>query len=312
MTFTLGMHTGPQNCTYEDLQRLWKIADTTGFGWVSIWDHFYDDPSPDRMGPNLEAIATLGALAAETRDVRIGALALCVGYRHPAVLANAAATVDQISGGRFELGLGAGWLEDEYRDYGIPFPRVGVRLDVLEEALPIVTGMLSQPKTTFSGSHFSVTDAICEPKPVTGRLPIWVCGGGEKRTLRLAARHGDGWNVPYISPQEYKRKNGILDEWCNRESRDPEAIERTMNAGFYMGTSPTDADAKRAAFDLAYGDRAPVQGPGMLFGTPAQVVARIGEYVDAGAQGINIALRAPFDWDAIQAFHEEVIPAFNG
>jgi F420-dependent oxidoreductase-like protein len=311
VAFTLGVHAGPQNVSYADLLRLWKVADSGGFGWVSVWDHFYDDPSPERMGTNLEAAAALGALASETNNVRVGALAMCVGYRHPTVLANMAATVDHISGGRFELGLGAGWMEDEYRDYGIPFPGVGVRLDILEEALAIVTGMLTQPATSFAGDHFTVTDAKCEPKPVNSRLPIWVCGGGEKRTLRMAAKYGDGWNVPYVSPDAFQHKVGVLDGWCEREGRDPAAIERTMNAGFYMGVSAGDADAKRRAFDAAFGERATTQGPGMLFGTSAQVIDRIGEYSDAGAQGINIALRAPFDWDAISAFQEEVIPAFT-
>ena len=311
MTFTLGMHTGPQNASYEELRRLWRIADTTGFGWVSIWDHFYEDPSPDHMGPSLESVATLGALAVETRNVRIGVLAMCVAYRHPTVLANAAATIDQISGGRFEMGLGAGWLEDEFRDYGIPYLPVGRRMDMLEEALAIVSGMLTQPKTTYAGRHFSVTDAICEPKPVRGHLPIWVCGGGEKRTLRMAAKYGHGWNVPYISPAAFEGKIEVLNRWCEVEGRDPTRITRTINLGFHMGTSSADADGKRAAFERSYGKRAVVQRPGMLFGTPAEVVDRINEYMEAGAQGINIALRAPFDWDAIQAFHEEVIPAFE-
>jgi F420-dependent oxidoreductase-like protein len=310
MAFTLGVHAGPQAVSYVDLLRLWRTADAGGFGWISLWDHFYDDPSTDHMGDALEATALLGALASETSNVRVGALAMCVGYRHPAVLANMAATVDHVSGGRFELGLGAGWLEDEYRDYGIAFPRVGVRLDMLDEALAIITGMLTQLSTTFAGEHFTVTDAKCQPKGVNGRLPIWVCGGGEKRTLRMAAQYGDGWNVPYISPEAYAHKVGVLDGWCDEQGRDPAEIERTMNSGFYMGTSVTDADRKRRAFDEAFGERAALQGPGMLFGTTAQVIDRIGEYRDAGAQGINIALRAPFDWDAIAAFQEEVIPVF--
>ncbi len=310
MAFVIGMHAGPQHVSYDELSQLWRAADRGGFGWVSIWDHFYDDPSPDRSGSVFEAVATLGALAAETSNVRIGALAMCVGYRHPAVLANAAATIDHISGGRFELGLGAGWLEDEYRDYGIPFPPIGIRMDMLEEALCIVRGMLGRGRTTYEGWHFQVANAACEPKPVRGHLPIWVCGGGERRTLHMAARHGDGWNVPYISPDDYRRKVDVLERWCETEDRDPALIARTVNVGFYMGTSAADAARKRAGFDRVYGARAETQGPGMLFGTADEVVERIGTYMDAGAQGLNIALRAPFDWDAIQAFSEEVIPQF--
>ena len=117
-----GIHSGPQNCTWEELRRLWRIADSSGFHWVSIWDHFYDDPSMDGSGSCFEAVSTLAVLALETAKVRVGALAFCVGYRHPAVLAKAAASIDHFSNGRFELGLGAGWLEREYGAFGIALP----------------------------------------------------------------------------------------------------------------------------------------------------------------------------------------------
>ena len=161
-----GIHSGPQNCTYEELRRVWHVADSSGFHQVSIWDHFYDDPSPDGSGSCFESISTLAALASETRNVRVAALALCVGYRHPAVLAKAAVTIDHISNGRLELGLGAGWVEREYHAFGIPFPSASARLDMLEEGIQIIKSMLGNRATTFQGNHFQVENAFCEPKPV--------------------------------------------------------------------------------------------------------------------------------------------------
>ena len=196
-----GIHSGPQNCTYEELRTLWRIADSSGFHQVSIWDHFYDDPSPDGGGPCLEVISTLAALALETSNVRVGALALCVGYRHPAVLANAAATIDQMSGGRLELGLGAGWLEREYSAFGIPFPSASVRLDMLEEGVQIVRSMLRNRTTTFEGKHFRVENAFCEPKPIQNSPRIWVCGGGERRTIPMAAEYAMAGTSPISRPR---------------------------------------------------------------------------------------------------------------
>ena len=206
MTIKLGMHSGPQNCTYEELRRLWHIADSSGFYWVSIWDHFYDNPSPDGSGPCFEAVSTLMALAAETRNVRVGSLVFCMGYRHPAVLAKAAVTIDHVSNGRLELGLGAGWFEMEYNAFGIPFPPVKTRLDALEEGVQVIRSMFTQEKTTFIGEHYQLTDAYCSPRPVQQPPRIWVGGGGERRTLRLAARYADGWNVPYIPADRYRHK----------------------------------------------------------------------------------------------------------
>ena len=294
------------------MRELWRIADSSGFHLVSIWDHFYDDPSPEGRGPCFEVISTLTALALETSKVRVGALAWCVGYRHPAVLAKAAVTIDQISQGRFELGLGAGWLEREYRAFGLPFPKVSVRLDMLEEAIQIVASMLVNERTTFHGKHFQVENAFCSPKPVQKNLRIWICGGGERRTLRLAAKYGGGWNVPYVSPQEYRRKYEVLDRWCEVEGRDPGEISRTVNVGFHFGATPSEAKRKRNQFLESYGERAALQEGGMLFGTPADVIDRVGEYLQAGAQGLNIVMRAPFDLDALQAFAEEVIPVYSG
>lgn len=204
-----GVHVGLQHTSTSELRALWRKIEGLGFGWISIWDHFYaatgqDDPE------NLEAVAMHAALACETTKVRCGSLVYSIGYRHPAVLAKMICTVDQLSNGRADIGLGAGWSEIEYNAYGIPFPSVKVRMDQLEEAAQCVHGLLRNEATNFSGTYFSLTNAKCVPKPVQTKLPIWIGGGGEKRTLNIAAKYADGWNVPFISPEAFAHKRSVL------------------------------------------------------------------------------------------------------
>ena len=180
MTLNLGMHAGPQDCTYEDLRRVWRLADTSGMYWVSVWDHFYG--TTNIKAPAFEALSIMTALAAETTNVRVGCLVFGMAYRHPAVLAKGAVTIDHVSNGRLELGLGAGWYELEHTSYGIPFPPVGVRMDIFEEGVQIIKSMLSQESTSFEGTHFQIRDAYCHPKPVQERPRIWIGGTGERRT----------------------------------------------------------------------------------------------------------------------------------
>jgi alkanesulfonate monooxygenase SsuD/methylene tetrahydromethanopterin reductase-like flavin-dependent oxidoreductase (luciferase family) len=195
-------------------------------------------------------------MAADTVKVRIGCLVFCVNYRHPAVLAKALATVDHASHGRLEAGLGAGWHEQEYRDYGIPFAAIGVRQNQLEEFVQIVRSMLTNDSTTFAGKYFQVSNARCNPKPTQKRLPLWIGGGGEKRTLRTAARYADGWNLAYMSPQVFRHKNQILNDWCEKESRDPTTLARTVNLGFYLKTDASAAEDERRGFFAQWGPMA--------------------------------------------------------
>lgn len=311
MTLKIGIHAGQQDCKYEDLQRLWAMAEDAGVYWISLWDHFYDNPSLEGDGDCFEAVSMLSALASSTSKVRVGCLVFSTTYRNPAILAKIAATIDHISGGRLELGLGAGWFELEHLAYGIPFPPTGIRLDMLEEAVKIIKSMLTKDSTTFHGKHFSVENAVCNPKPIQNPPRIWIGGIGEKRTLRLAACYADGWNATYISPDDYNKKLKILERWCEFHGRNPAEITRTVNVGFYLGTDETKANNKKRLFHEKWGDKASEVAKGMLFGTPKNAVERIRQYEEAGADGLNIALRSPFDWSAIQAFLEEVLPVFH-
>lgn len=298
---SFGVHTGLQRTTTDELQSLWRRIEELGFDWISIWDHFY---AADGTGdPHcLEAIACHTALAACTERVRCGSLVYSAGYRHPAVLANAIATIDQLSGGRVTLGLGGGWLQQEYDEYGIEFGTAGERLRKMEESIQCVRGLLTQDTTDFEGRWFTLSGARCEPKPVQERLPIWVGGGGEQVTLKIVARHADGWNIPFVAPEEWARKSGILTEHCERVGRDPAEVTRSVNVG--MAFSDDDLRAQ-------FGNIAEFVRPGVLTGSPDEMVDRVGRYVEAGAEWVILAMRAPFDRDALERFAAEVLPALH-
>ncbi|MCZ7536743.1 MAG: TIGR03560 family F420-dependent LLM class oxidoreductase [Acidimicrobiia bacterium] len=278
-----GVHTGLQNTSIAELQGLWHRIEELDFDWISIWDHFY---AADGTGdPHcLEAVVSHAALAASTSRVRCGSLVYSAGYRHPAVLANAAVTLDQLSGGRVTLGLGGGWSKIEYDAYGVPFGTAASRLRMLDESIQCVRGLLTQDSTDFSGEYFALAGARCEPKPVQEHLPIWVGGGGEKVTLRIVAEHADGWNVPFIAPDAWAHKSAVLDTHCERAGRDPSTVERTVNVG--MASSEDDLRAQ-------FGNISELVRPGVLTGSTQEMIDRVGAYRDAGASYLILAMRAP-------------------
>ena len=186
MTVSLGVHIGQQNLDMADLRALWRRLDRAGVDWISVWDHFYEAPFQGGTQPHFEALATLGALAADYRAGPHRLLVFYVGYRNPALLAKAATTLDHISGGRFELGLGAGWHIHEASAYGYSFPDIGTRLDMLDEAAAVVRSLLDEERAMFAGKHFQLDDATCWPKPVQAHLPLWI--GGPRRKTHFGNR----------------------------------------------------------------------------------------------------------------------------
>jgi alkanesulfonate monooxygenase SsuD/methylene tetrahydromethanopterin reductase-like flavin-dependent oxidoreductase (luciferase family) len=300
----------------DELRALWRRLDDAGMDWISAWDHLYEAPPAGGTIPHFEAVATLAAMAVETTNARLGCLVFYVGYRNPGLLAKAAVTIDHLSGGRFELGLGGGWHEWEAAAYGYDFPSVGTRLDMMDEATKLIRGLLTPDpdptqiaRTTFHGEHFRVDNASCLPGPVNGHLPLWIGGVGEKRTLRTTAQWADGWNAAYVPPHEFARLNGVLDSWCERIARDPAEIERSINLVFAMGEDEAAAATIEADLDAQWGDMASRVKGGALLGTPEQAVERILEYADAGADLVNIALRAPFSEAVLDAYLDVVVPA---
>jgi F420-dependent oxidoreductase-like protein len=306
-----GLHIGQQNISMEEMRRLWRWADTAGFDWISTWDHFYEAPPIDGNGSCFEATTCMAAIACETVNCRIGVLVLGMNYRHPAVLTKALVTIDHLSGGRVEIGLGAGWHAQEYAAYGIPFRPIKERLDMLEEGVQVVRLLTTQDRSDFEGQHYQLRNAACNPRPVRPRTPIWVGGTGEKRTLRIAARHADGWNAAYITGARFGHLAGVLDSWCEKEHRAPASIERNINLAFHMAATPAHVDSAAAALREAWGPAAGLRSrEGSVVGLPSQAIDLVGEYAKAGAARVNIALRPPLDWDALHAWSETVIPAF--
>ena len=311
MSWKLGAHVGQQNMSMDTMRALWRKLDEK-VDWISAWDHFYEAPPAGGTIDHFEAMTTLGALAAETKNARLGCLVFYVGYRNPASIAKAAATLDHISGGRFELGLGAGWHEQEATAYGYDFPGVGTRLDMLDEATTIIRGLLTQERTSFKGKHYCVENASSLPLPIQDRLPIWLGGLGEKKTLKLVAKHADGWNAAYTSVKKFSRLSGVLDTWCEKLDRDPTTLQRSINLMFHLGTSQAEVAKEREKFFTTWGPAAKRVEGGALLCTPSEAVDRINDYKEAGADMINIALRAPWNEDALNAYLDEVIPAVKG
>ena len=216
-----GFKTAPQNTTWDDMLAVWREADDIDLfesGWT--FDHFYPIFS-DPTGPCLEGWITLTALAQATRRLRLGTLVTGNVYRHPAVLANMAATLDVVSGGRLELGLGAGWNEEECAAYGIELPPLRERFDRFDEACEIILSLLSNETTDYAGKHYTMTAARCEPKPLQRPHPPLCIGGmGEKRTLRTVARLAQHWNLPGGGPEVFKQKRDVLAGHCAAFGRD--------------------------------------------------------------------------------------------
>jgi len=311
MAMTFGVHIGHMGGPLDEMRKLWKFADATGFDWFSVSDHFQESPPRGGDIDCFEAIATLTAAA--TRRVRLGALVYCVAYRNPGLHAKSLTTIDHLSQGRVDCGLGAGWHEVEARAFGYEFPRIGVREDMLEEYAQCMRLLLDPEsrRASFQGKHFRLENAPNYPKPLQPRMPIWIGGRGEKRTLRAAAKYADGWNAPYIGPDEWIHKSDVLTDWCAKEGRDPGSILRTVNLGFYLGADARGAARGEQIFREHWGP-AGDERSGWLRGTPKDTLEMLGRFRDAGCRRVNIALReGPYDWDALHAFAEQVFPVFG-
>ncbi len=333
MSIALGAHLGQQNIEMDEMRALWRWLDSNGFDWISAWDHLYEAPPDLAAGPgtvpHFEAVATLAALAMETTNARLGCLVFYVGYRNPGLLAKAAITIDHLAGGRFELGIGGGWHQWEAEAYGYDFPSVGTRLDMLDEAAQLIGPLIgasrfsvdgqdgeevggadgAPARTSFEGTHYRLADASCLPGPVYGAMPLWIGGVGERRTLPMTARYADGWNAAYVAADEFGRLNGVLDARCADIGRDPSTIERSVNLVFAMGAD--EASARRVEEGLAqeWGPMFERIRSGALLGSPEQAVEQVVAYAEAGADMVNLALRTPFDTEALQAYQEVVMPA---
>ncbi|GAY09129.1 TIGR03560 family F420-dependent LLM class oxidoreductase [Pseudonocardia sp. N23] len=246
-------------------------AEAAGFDSVWLADHFMANTGTEEVSDrgNLECFGMLAGIAAVVPRVRLGSLVASITFRHPAVLANVAATVDGISGGRLVLGVGAGWQLNEHAAYGLALGPVRERIDRFEEGLQVLTGLLREPTTTFAGDHYTVTGAPIVTRPCAARLPILIGAAGEQRMLGVVARHADEWNC-WSTPELFAHKSNVLDEHCERIGRDPREIRRSTQAMLEI-----DGDSS---------------GPGsaVVSGSVAQIVDVIGQWADAGVDEVIV------------------------
>ncbi|MEJ5867412.1 LLM class F420-dependent oxidoreductase [Pseudokineococcus sp. 5B2Z-1] len=287
--------------------------------WESVWvyDHVHTVPVPTEEATH-EAWTLMAAFAAVTERVRLGQMCTCMGYRNPAYLAKVAATVDVVSGGRVEMGIGAGWYEHEWRAYGYGFPRAGERLAMLEEGVEVMRQLWTDGVATLDGEHYQVDGAICRPLPLQeGGIPFWIAGGGEKKTLRTAAKYAGYTNFDG-SPQGFAHKSSVLEGHCRDLGRDYAEITRSANYNVVIGRDEAEVadrlEQVRARVASVAPERADevVEGlrSGPAVGTPEQVVEKLREVGDLGmTYAITYFAEAAYDTSGIELFEREVVPA---
>jgi F420-dependent oxidoreductase-like protein len=262
--------------TYTDVLELCSHAEQTG--WDGIWyaDHFMPN-AENTSAPWPEAWTTLAAIGARTERLRIGTLVAGNTYRHPAVLAKIATTLDHITGGRVVLGLGSGWQENEHKQYGLEFYTVAERLQRLDEACQVIKTLFSEQHANFDGKFYQLDNASFEPKPVQRPLPLLIGGGGEKVTLKITAKHANEWNV-WGDPAILRQKMGVLDQHCADIGRDPAEIQRSAVALLFMSTDNAFLEKTR---------NADMQQP-HLIGTPDEIKDIVAEYEAAGVDELIV------------------------
>ncbi len=304
--FAVRIHQG--GLSYDDLRRVWLEADRLGYYAASLYDLL--------NVPTLECWTTLSALAAESERIRLIPLVLANGYRHPAMLARMAATLDVISGGRLELGIGAGGDETDHRTSGLPFPPTRVRVEMLEEAVSLITTLWSGRRVSFEGRHYRLDGAVCDPVPVQRpRPPVLIGGHGERYLLRALARHGDIANMRFdMDLEQHDRVRRIIEEHCREASRDPAEIDVSHNATVIVGEHPADVDdrlrreADRRGVSV---DRYRASLGNAIIGTPEQCTAQLRQYVDAGISYLFLLFPQPIDLRDLQLFAARVMPQFT-
>ncbi|MFE9688496.1 LLM class F420-dependent oxidoreductase [Micromonospora sp. NPDC005806] len=304
-----------RGASYDDQLRFARRVEETGFEGFFRADHYRSmGDEPGLPGPT-DAWLTLAALARETSRIRLGTLVTSATFRLPGPLAVMVAQVDQMSGGRVELGIGAGWYEREHTAYGIPFPGVAVRFDRLAEQLEVVTGLWRTPPGetySFKGEHYQLLDAPALPKPVQRPGPPVIVGGrGPKRTPELAARYADEFNMPFKTVAEtaaaYQRVRGASERVGRTASGRAPLV---LSAGVVVAIGRTDAEARRRAAPLHVKSALPPEDP--VIGSPAQLVDRLGEFAAVGATRVHLRLIDFDDLDHLELIAAEVLPQLDG
>ncbi|GAB2924353.1 LLM class F420-dependent oxidoreductase [Micromonospora polyrhachis] len=300
-----------RGATYDDQLRFARLAEDGGFEGFFRADHYqamaddHGDPGPT------DAWLTLAALARETHRIRLGTLVTSATFRLPGPLAVMVAQVDQMSGGRVELGIGAGWYEREHLSYGIPYPSIGQRFDRLEEQLEVIAGLWSTPvgeRFSHYGDHYRLVDSPALPKPMQAPGPPIIVGGrGVKRTPELAARFADEFNAPFKTIAATTEMYERVTEACDRFGRtDSGRAPLVRSAGIVVAIGRTDAEARRRAVPLHVPSALPPEDP--VVGSPAQLVERIGEFAAIGATRVHLRMVDMADLDHLELIASEVLP----
>ncbi|GAB3590539.1 LLM class F420-dependent oxidoreductase [Angustibacter peucedani] len=287
--------------------------------WESLWvfDHFHTVPVPTQESTH-EAWTLMAAFAAATSRIRLGQMCTCMAYRNPMYLAKVAATVDHVSRGRVEMGIGAGWYEHEWRAYGYGFPRAGERIAMLDEGVQIMRQAWTAGQATLQGEHYQVDGAICRPLPLQdGGIPLWIAGGGEKKTLRIAAQHARYTNFDG-DPDAFRHKSQVLAEHCREVGTEFDAIVRTANYNVFVGRDDAEVEERLRWYraqreplvpDERLDEYVAGQRAGLLVGTPEQLVERLQGMAAAGlGYAITNFAGAAHDLQDVELFEREVVP----
>ena len=291
-----------------------KEAEQLGYDHLWVYDHVETVPTREPTHV-FEAFTTLAALSQQTSTIKLGQMVTCAAYRNAGLLAKEAACVDVFSGGRLILGLGAGWYEREYQAYGFEFPSAGTRLRILDETLDVVKRLWTEETVTYSGKHLAFDGAYCDPKPLQQLPEIWVGGGGEKVTLRIAARQADKTNWQ-VGLDRFVHKSKLLEEYCDEIGRDFDSIVRTHGPDCRLFDS--EADLERWLDSPTGGALRKGTTPDdeyvrdQLVGTVEQVTEKVQAFVDAGCREFVLWFRDAPSSESLERFMREVVPNVRG
>jgi F420-dependent oxidoreductase-like protein len=305
-----------QGLSYDDQLAIARRAEAAGFEALFRSDHYESFPGPAGR-PTTDAWTVLAGLVRETERIRFGVLVSPVTFRLPGTLAKIAATLDHMSGGRIEVGVGAGWNEDEHRRHGVVFPPIGERADMLEEQLAILHGLWTQPDGwSFEGQHYRVEDTIFQPKPLQKPHPPLIVGGeGSPRSLRIAARYADEFNVTSSDPDRVADRFARLTEACLAIGRDPATIRRSAMVGTLIGADPTELAARKQALLAEFtleeqGDEWFAERERRwIFGTPEAARAKVAEFAAAGVERLVLQDFVPRELAMIDLLGEVLVRA---
>lgn len=304
-----GIQTGLQFASWGEILEIWKKAEKLGYDSAWTYDHFVA-VMMDPQDPTLEAWTCLAALAMATERMRIGVMVTGNTYRHPGILAKMATTVDVISNGRLELGIGTGWYEPEHGMLGIELGSPRERCERLDEALQVIRGLWTQQETSLDGRYYTLRQAVHQPKPAQKpHPPIVVAGMGEKRLLPIVARHADGWTA-FGSPEVYRRKTAVLERLCRENGRDAARIEKSV---LLPAAVTTDLDAVMPmiqGYAIYQGISEDEARRWMLIGSAEEVKDQVRAFHDAGVTHLILSLN-PYNPGVMEDFAAQVMPAFR-